>query len=191
MWRSSRVCSLSQPMPKRSRMTFSSLGERIFRMPAVSSRTFPSLMASTGEPTERSSMKSPSADSPSRPTRRFKRHRVAQDGFQRLHLSDRNVHAPANLVAGRRVTQLFFELARSPQELVYALVHVHRDADGARLVRNGPRDRLADPPGGVSRELVAAPVVEFIGPAHQPDVAFLDQVQQVQSVVQVFLSNRN
>ena len=89
------------------------------------------------------------------------------------------------------MVQLFFKLARGPQELVHALVHVHRDADGARLVRNGPRDRLADPPGGVRRELVAASVVEFVGRAHQADVAFLEQVQQVQSAVHVFLSNRN
>src|SRR5258706_190035 len=65
---SSSVCSRSQPMPKRRRITFSSLGERVFRMLAVSSRTLVSITASTGEPTQRSSIKSPSADSPSRPT---------------------------------------------------------------------------------------------------------------------------
>src|ERR1035438_10370292 len=65
---SSSVCSRSQPMPKRMRITFSSLGERVLRMPAVSSRTLDSITASTGEPTQRSSMRSPRADSPSRPT---------------------------------------------------------------------------------------------------------------------------
>jgi hypothetical protein len=37
-------------------------------MRVVSSHTFHSIKASTGEPTERSLMRSPSADSPSRPT---------------------------------------------------------------------------------------------------------------------------
>jgi len=36
---SSRVCSRSQPIPNRKRITFSSLGESVFRIPAVSSRT--------------------------------------------------------------------------------------------------------------------------------------------------------
>src|SRR5437588_1479469 len=65
---SSSVCSRSQPLPNRMRMTFSSFGESVFRMPAVSSRTFDSMTASTGEPTQRSSIRSPNADSPSRPT---------------------------------------------------------------------------------------------------------------------------
>src|SRR5579872_6154345 len=48
--------------------TFSSFGERVFRMPAVSLRTLHSITASTGDPTQRSSIRSPNADSPSRPT---------------------------------------------------------------------------------------------------------------------------
>jgi len=85
----------------------------------------------------------------------------------------------------------FSSLVRGPPELVHALVHVHRDADGARLVCDGQRDRLADPPGGVCRKLVAAPVFEFVSRTHQADVAFLEQIQQVQSAVHGFLSNRN
>src|SRR3712207_8270660 len=44
--------------------------------------------------------------------------------------------------------------------LVDGLDHVHRDADGAGLIRDGPGDRLADPPRGVGRELEALGVVE-------------------------------
>src|ERR1035438_8222181 len=55
-------------MPKRSRITFSSFGDRVFKILAVSSRTLESITASTGEATHRTSIKSPSADSPSPPT---------------------------------------------------------------------------------------------------------------------------
>src|SRR5579863_3083737 len=121
----------------------------------------------------------------------LQRHRVARDGLELLDLFDRNIHAPADFVVGRHPAQLLFELARGPQELVHALVHVNRNADGARLVRDGARDGLADPPGGVSGELVAAPVFEFVGGAHQADVALLDQVQQMQSAVDVLLGDRH
>jgi len=47
---------------------------------------------------------------------------------------------------------------------------VHRDADGARLVGDGPGDGLADPPRGVGGKLVAATVLEFLT-ASSPHVA--------------------
>ena len=66
---------------------------------------------------------------------------------------------------------------------------MHGDADGARLVGNRARDRLADPPGGVGRELVAAAVLELVDRLHQADVAFLDQVEELQAAVGVFLGD--
>jgi hypothetical protein len=61
---------------------------------------------------------------------------------------------------------------------VDVLDHVHRDADGARLVGERAGDGLADPPRGVRAELEAAPVVELLDGAHQADVALLDEVEQ-------------
>jgi hypothetical protein len=61
------------------------------------------------------------------------------------------------------------------------------DADGARLVGDRARNRLPDPPGGIDRELVAAPVLEFIDRLHQSDIAFLDQVKELQAAVGVWL----
>ena len=66
---------------------------------------------------------------------------------------------------------------------------MHRDADGARLVGDRAGDRLADPPGGVGRELVAAAVFELVDRLHQADVAFLDQVEELQAAVGVFLGD--
>jgi hypothetical protein len=66
---------------------------------------------------------------------------------------------------------------------------VHRDADGARLVGDRAGDGLADPPRGVGRELVAAAVFELVDRLHQADVAFLDQVEELQAAVGVLLGD--
>ena len=63
--------------------------------------------------------------------------------------------------------------------------------DCARLVGERPRDRLADPPGRVGRELESLAVVELLGRAHQPERALLDQVQERQALVAVVLGDRD
>ena len=67
----------------------------------------------------------------------------------------------------------------------HRLDHVHRHADGAALVGDRPGDGLADPPGGVGRELVAAGVLELVDRPHQARVALLDQVEEAQAAVAV------
>ncbi len=66
-----------------------------------------------------------------------------------------------------------------------------RDTDGARLIGDRAGDRLADPPGRIGRELVAAAILELVDRLHQADVAFLDQVQELQAAVGVFLGDRD
>jgi hypothetical protein len=66
---------------------------------------------------------------------------------------------------------------------------MHRDADGARLVGDRASDGLANPPGGIGRELVAAAVFELVHRLHQADVAFLDQVEELQATVGVLLGD--
>ena len=65
------------------------------------------------------------------------------------------------------------------------------NADGARLIGDRARDRLPDPPRGVGRELVAAAVLELVDRLHQADVAFLDEVEELQAAVGVFLGDRD
>src|ERR1700728_4676851 len=55
------------------------------------------------------------------------------------------------------------------------------------LISDGTRDRLADPPGGVSAELVAAPILELLDGSHQPDISLLDEVEHLESALRVSL----
>ena len=66
---------------------------------------------------------------------------------------------------------------------------MHRDANGARLVRNRARDRLPNPPRRVGRELVATPPFELVHSFHQTDVAFLNQVEKLQATIRILLGN--
>ena len=54
------------------------------------------------------------------------------------------------------------QLLLHAHQLVDRFDHVHRDADGARLVGDGAGDRLANPPSGVGGEFVAAAILEFL-----------------------------
>ena len=60
-----------------------------------------------------------------------------------------------------------------------------------RLVRDRALARLADPPGGVGRELEPAPPVELLHRAVEADDAVLDQVEQGQVVALVALGDRD
>src|SRR6185369_3332632 len=130
--------------------------------------------------------------------------RVVVVADRRLH-RDRllgDLHDLADLVLGdlhllgerRRVgleAELLQMLAREPVHLVDRLDHVDRDADRARLVGDRARDRLADPPRRVGRKLVAAAVFELVDRLHQADVAFLDQVEELEAPVGVLLGDRD
>src|ERR1051325_3749505 len=121
--------------------------------------------------------------------RRLQRDGLLRDLQHLAHLRHRDVHPLGDLFRGRLAPQLLHQRARGANELVDGLDHVHRDADGARLVRNGARDRLADPPRGVGRELVAAAVLELVHRLHQADVAFLNEVEELQPAVRVLLGD--
>ena len=88
-------------------------------------------------------------------------------------------------------SQFLHQLARGADQLVDRFDHVHRDANGAGLIGDGAGDGLANPPGGVGGELVAAAIFELVDGLHQADVAFLNQVQELQAAVGVFLGDGN
>ena len=66
---------------------------------------------------------------------------------------------------------------------------MNRNADRAGLIGDGPGNSLPDPPGGISTEFITPLILEFINGLHQPDIAFLDQVQKLKTAVGIFLGN--
>src|SRR5262245_40451740 len=99
--------------------------------------------------------------------RRLERDRLLRDLEDLADLRHRDVHPLGDLLGRRLAPQLLDERAGGANQLVDRLDHVHRDADGARLIGDRAGDGLADPPRRVSRELVAAPVLELVDGLHQ------------------------
>ena len=186
-----RVLQPVGPSPKRILMTFSSRGVSVFSTSSVISRRFEVTTASAGFRIDLSSMKSPRCESSSSPIgvsseigscAIFKTFRTFETGMSIL-LRD--------LFARRLAAQLLHERARRPDQFVDRLDHVDRDADRARLIGDRARDGLPNPPRRIGRKLVAAPPLEFVDGLHQADVAFLNQVQELQAAVGVLLGDRD
>jgi len=54
---------------------------------------------------------------------------------------------------------------------------------------NGAGNRLADPPGRICGELVATAVFELVHRLHQADIAFLNEVEELQAAIGVLLGD--
>src|SRR5262245_40130882 len=106
-------------------------------------------------------------------------------------LAYRNIHMLGDLCRGRLAPEFLHQLARRADQLVDGLDHVHRNTDGAGLIGDSAGNGLANPPRGIRGELVAAAVFELVHGFHQADVAFLDQIQELQPAVGVFLGDRD
>src|SRR6266542_3974369 len=161
---SSSVCSLPfGPRPKRILMTFSSRGVSVFNTSSVISRRLMLMTASAGFCMVLSSMKSPRCESSSSPIG------VSSEiGSWAILRTFRTFEAGMSIFLA-----ISSEVGSRPSSCTSA------------------RDRLANPPRRVSRELVTAPVLELVDGLHQADVAFLDQVEELQAAVGVFLRDRD
>ena len=105
------------------------------------------------------------------------------------HALDGDVHLVRDLLGSGFAAQLLQELSAHAHQLVDGLDHVDRDPDGPGLVRDGPGDGLADPPGCIGGELEALAVVEFLDGLDQAQVALLDQVQEEHAAADIALGN--
>ncbi len=94
--------------------------------------------------------------------RRLKRHGFLRDLHDLVDACNADAHLLCDLLGARVAAELLQELARDAHELVDRLNHVHGDADGARLVGDGTRNRLPDPPRRVCAEFIALAVVELL-----------------------------
>ena len=82
-------------------------------------------------------------------------------------------------------------LARGTYDLVDRLDHVHWNTDGARLIGNRAGDGLPDPQRRIGREFIAAAIFKLIDRFHQANIAFLNEVEKLQTAIGVFLGNGN
>src|ERR671917_197365 len=150
------------PMPKRMRSTRSSRGVRLARTRVTVSLRLAWIAASTGIIAFLSSMKSPRCESSSSPI-----------GVSRL------IGSLAIFSTLRTFSSGIASFSASSSGV------------GSRLIGDRAGDRLPDPPRGVGRELVAAAVLELVDRLHQADVAFLDEVEELQPAVGVLLRDRH
>src|SRR3974390_650277 len=123
--------------------------------------------------------------------RRFEREWFLDDLQNLAHLVDRHTELFPELFRRWLTTDLVEHLPPRAHHLVDGLGHVNGHTDGARLIVERAADRLPNPPDGVGRELVAMSIFELVDRLHQADVAFLDQVEERQAAVGVFLCNRD
>jgi len=125
------------------------------------------------------------------PDRCFHGDRLLGDFHDLANFVFRDLHALCQYAGIRLKAKLLQVLAADAVHLVDGFDHVHRNANGARLVGYRAGNGLANPPSCIRREFVATAVFELVHRLHQADVAFLDQVQELQATVGVFLGDRN
>ncbi len=81
------------------------------------------------------------------------------------------------------------QLLRDVAKLRHRLDHVHWNTDGAGLVSDSTSDGLANPPGGIRRELIAPTILVLINGTHQAGVAFLNEIEEGEATVAVLLGD--
>ena len=87
--------------------------------------------------------------------------------------------------------ELLDQVALRAEHAIHRVRDMDRYADRPRLVGQGSRDRLPDPPGRVRRELEALGVVELLDRADQAQVSLLDQVEHRHAATDVPLGDRD
>ncbi len=125
------------------------------------------------------------------PDRSVKAHRMPADIQHAAGLLQADPGGVGGLLGGRFAAHFLHEIFGGVPQPAQHVDHVHRDADRPSLVGNGPRDGLANPPGGVGGKFIAAAVFVLVHRPHQPRIAFLDQVQEREAPVAVFLGDRH
>src|SRR6516162_11964983 len=98
--------------------------------------------------------------------RRFERERLLGDLQGFAYLFERHVELFGKFLRRRLAAVFAKHLPASAHDLVDSLNHVNRYTDGARLIRERTADRLSNPPGGVGRKLISAPILELVHRLH-------------------------
>ena len=107
------------------------------------------------------------------------------------HFVHRHIQALGNFFGAGFMAVFVQQLAGNLFDLVDGFHHMHRDTDGAGLIRNGAGDGLADPPRCIGGELEALGMVKLFNRFDQTQVTFLDQVQELHAAAHIALCNGN
>ncbi len=121
----------------------------------------------------------------------LQRERVSRRPEYPVHLFGAQIQGLGDLLLAGLPTQFLLQLASHLLDSAQPLPHMHRQTDGAALIRQRSRDGLSNPPCGIGAEPVALPIVELVHGAHQTHVPLLDQVQERQPLPTVVLSDAN
>jgi len=126
---------------------------------------------------------------------------VADGGFEgnRLlgdfhHLADlfqRHLQLFGQLFRRRFAADFVQHLPTGADQFVDRFDHMHGNTDRAGLVGDRAGDGLTDPPGRVGREFITATIFKLIDGLHQAYIAFLNQIQELQAAIGVFLGDGN
>src|SRR5579884_4200107 len=121
--------------------------------------------------------------------RRLQADRLLADLDNLAHLLRADLHLLGDLLRRRLAPQVLQQTTADADQAVNRLHHMHGDTNRARLVGDGARNGLTNPPRRIRAELVTLRVVEFLDCANQADIALLDQVQQAHATTNVLLRN--
>jgi hypothetical protein len=116
---------------------------------------------------------------------------VLGDGKRLLHFLHRDVHAFRDLGWGRLTSQLLQQGRRAFADAMQGAGSVQRHSHDAALLGEGLENGLANPPDRIGDELDALGLVEFVCGPDQPEVALIDQVRQRDTLVLIFLGDRD
>ena len=108
-----------------------------------------------------------------------------------LHAESWHLHFVRNFFRRRLTAKFLQQFFLRAQQFVDDVNHVHGNTNCPRLIRDGTRNRLSNPPRRVSRKFVTAPVFKFFHRLHQTHVAFLNQIQKRQSAIRIFFRDGN
>ena len=125
------------------------------------------------------------------PHRRFEADGVLRQLQQLPHPGRLHVQLGGDLLDGRLPACAAQQLPRRLLHPVDALHQMHRDADGAALIGDGPGDGLPDPPCGVGGKLEAPVRFELLRRLHQAEVPLLNEVEERQAPPGVPLCHRD
>ena len=123
---------------------------------------------------------------------RLEADRILDELEQRAYTLDSGSRSPwrSPAAVGSRFS-FWARTRRARMTSPHLLGDVDRQADRPALVGERPRDRLADPPGRIGRELVAELVVELLDRPDQAEVPLLDQVEQRDAGLRVVARDRH